>query len=80
MTTWTPIPQRRGRTSRTLLWLVVAIFLCGLVLATARNDQIVYPFFSIRALWHLVSAFGFVALWAFNHVRFAPQPRASTAA
>jgi hypothetical protein len=54
-----------------LLRLVVGIFLCGLLLATARNDEIVYPFFSIHALWHLVGAFGFVAFWAFNHVRFA---------
>lgn len=60
--------------AKPLLGLVVAIFLCGLLLATARNDRVVYPFFSIHALWHLVGAFGFVILWAFNHVRFAPDP------
>lgn len=54
-----------------LLQLVVALFLVGMLLATASNDQIVYPFFSVHALWHLVGAFGFIALWAFNHVRFA---------
>lgn len=57
--------------ARPLLALVVVIFLCGLLLATARNDQIVSPFFAMHALWHLVGAFGFVVLWAFNHVRFA---------
>lgn len=54
-----------------LLRLVVAIFFVGMLLATARNDTIVYPFFSLHALWHLVAAFGFIALWAFNQVRFS---------
>lgn len=60
--------------SRPLLWLLVGIFGLGLLLATARNDRVVYPFFSLHAIWHLVAAFGFVALWAFNHARFAPRP------
>lgn len=59
--------------ARPLLTLVVAIFLVGMLLATARNEDVVYPFFAIHALWHLVGAFGFVALWAFNHVRFAAE-------
>lgn len=58
--------------ARPLLGLVFGLFLCGLLLATASNQQIVYPFFSMHALWHLVGAFAFIALWAFNHVRFAP--------
>ncbi|MCE9521058.1 MAG: hypothetical protein K8S25_01340 [Alphaproteobacteria bacterium] len=53
-----------------LLQLVTALFVCGLLLATAKNDNIVYPFLSLHALWHLVGAFGFIALWAFNDVRF----------
>lgn len=53
-----------------LLVLVTAIFLAGLALATADNDTILFPFLSLHALWHVVGAFGFVALWAFNDVRF----------
>lgn len=53
-----------------LLILVTAIFAAGLGLATARNDAIVFPFLSFHALWHVVGAFGFIALWAFNDVRF----------
>jgi hypothetical protein len=60
-----------SKRARPLLGLVVAIFMGGLVLASASNERIVYPFFAMHALWHLVGAFGFVALWAFNHVRFA---------
>lgn len=53
-----------------LLLLVTGMFLVGLGLATANNDTILFPFLSLHALWHLVSAFGFIALWAFNDVRF----------
>jgi hypothetical protein len=59
------IPAR----AKPLLALVTALFFAGFLLATAGNDQIVAPFFAMHALWHLVGAFGFVALWAFNHVR-----------
>jgi hypothetical protein len=63
----TSIPAR----AKPLLGLVVGIFFAGFLLATASNEQVVYPFFAMHALWHVVGAFGFVALWAFNHVRFA---------
>jgi hypothetical protein len=63
------IPQR----ARPLLGLVAAIFFAGMLLATASNERIVPPFFAMHALWHLVGAFGFVALWAMNHVRFAER-------
>jgi hypothetical protein len=61
------IPPR----AKPLLRLAVAIFLVGMLLATASNERIVYPFFAMHALWHLVGAFGFIVLWAFNDVRFA---------
>jgi len=61
------IPSR----AKPLLRLAVAIFFVGMLLATASNERIVYPFFAMHALWHLVGAFGFVVLWAFNDVRFA---------
>ena len=57
--------------AKPLLLLVTGLFLFGMLLATARNDVVVYPFLALHALWHLVGAFAFVALWAFNHVRFA---------
>ena len=54
--------------ARPILALVCAIFLGGMLLATASNDKIVAPFFALHALWHVVGAFGFVFLWAFGHV------------
>jgi len=62
----TAIPER----ARPLLGLVTILFLLGMLLATARNDVVVYPFLALHALWHLVGAFAFVGLWAFNEVRF----------
>lgn len=56
--------------AKPLLRIAIATFMLGLALATAANDVIVYPFFAMHALWHLVGAFGFIALWAFNHQRF----------
>ncbi len=53
-----------------LLLLVTTLLLVGLGLATASNEAILFPFLSLHALWHLVGAFGFVTLWAFNDVRF----------
>ncbi|HAH08791.1 MAG TPA: hypothetical protein DCL54_07210 [Alphaproteobacteria bacterium] len=55
-----------------ILLLMTGMFLCGLLLATAKNSQIVYPFIPMHALWHVVGAFGFIALWFFNELRF-PQ-------
>ena len=50
-----------------ILLVVFGLFVSGMLLATAKNDVIVSPFLSMHALWHLVSAFAFVFLWAFNH-------------
>ena len=44
--------------------------LVGLGSATACNDMILFPVLSLHALWHELSAFGFMTLWAFNDVRF----------
>ncbi len=73
---------RRDRipaSARPLLWLVFVLFFLGMLLATARNDVVVYPFLALHALWHLVGAFAFVVLWAFNHVRFAAAAAAADA-
>lgn len=59
--------------AKPLLYLVTTTFLIGLLLASAQNNKIVYPFFALHAIWHLVSAFGFVMLWAFNDVRFSEE-------
>jgi hypothetical protein len=55
--------------AKPLLYLVAGTFTCGLLLATASNNKIIFPFFSLHAIWHLVSAFGFLFLWALIHVK-----------
>lgn len=60
-----------------LLWLVTGLFFVGMLLATARNDVVVFPFLALHALWHLVGAFAFVALWAFNHVQLSTRGQAA---
>lgn len=66
------IAKRRDIPSNAMPLLIITfgIFLAGMLLATASNSKIIYPFFSLHAIWHLVSAYGFLTLWAFNHVRF----------
>lgn len=66
---WSKIPSN----ARPLLILVAATFFCGMLLASATNDTIIYPFMPLHALWHLVSAYGFIMVWAFNHQRFCAQ-------
>ena len=56
--------------ARRTLGLTAGLFLVGAGLSTAGGDVIVARLFPVHALWHLVGAFGFVALWAFNHQRF----------
>jgi hypothetical protein len=63
--------ERIPTAARPLLGLVFALFLFGMLLATARNDVVLFPFLALHALWHLVGAFAFIGLWAFNHVRFS---------
>jgi hypothetical protein len=65
--------ERIPSSARPLLSLVVGLFLFGMLLATAQNDVVVFPFFAMHALWHLVGAFAFIGLWAFNHVRFVEE-------
>lgn len=56
-----------------LLVAVIIAFVCGMLLATASNDMIIWPYLSLHAIWHVVASFGFVTLWAFNHARFAVE-------
>jgi len=56
--------------ARPLLYLLTALFLVGWLLATASNQQVDGRIFAWHALWHVVGAFGFVVLWAYNQARF----------
>jgi len=62
--------------ARPLLALSAATFFCGMLLASASNEKIIFPFLPLHALWHLVSAYAFIMIWAFNHQRFSqPDPQ-----
>ncbi len=63
------IPAR----ARPLLYLFTGIFILGALLATASNSQVDFRVAAWHALWHIVGAFGFIAVWAFNHKRFAQE-------
>jgi len=62
-----------SRAALPLLLVTLLIFCLGMLLATASNDKIVWPFIPVHALWHLVGACGFLTLWGFNHVRFVHE-------
>jgi len=57
--------------ARPLLYLSTLIFFAGLLLSTASNSRIDLGIIAYHATWHIVGAFGFVALWAFNEMRFS---------
>lgn len=60
------IPDR----ARPLLRTVTATFVAGVALATGSGTRVDFGWLSYHALWHVVGAFGFLQLWAFNLVRF----------
>lgn len=64
--------------SRPLLHAVTATFLVGAWLASAAGDVVHARWVSYHALWHVLGAFGFVLLWAWNHVRFSPAAAATS--
>ena len=65
---------RIPKAARPMLLLVVCVFAIGMLFATASDDGIVYPFFAVHAIWHVIAAFSFLSLWAFNHCRFTAPP------
>ncbi len=68
--------SRIPASARPLLVLSAATFFCGMLLASATNEKIIYPFLPLHALWHLVGAYAFIMIWAFNHQRFCnPGPQ-----
>jgi hypothetical protein len=50
--------------------LQTAWFLFGAWLASAKNHRVDHTVLAYHAVWHVVGAFGFLIIWAFNHVRF----------
>jgi hypothetical protein len=61
--------------SRPLLYLMVATFFLGMVLATASNKEITWRILPWHAAWHIVGMFGFITMWLFNDIRFGvPEP------
>ena len=69
---------RIPRAARPLLLLTLAMFLLGMFLATASNEQVSGYIFPWHATWHIVGAFGFITMWVFNHVRFSEHAREAT--
>jgi len=65
--------SRIPRNARGLFYVIVAMFLLGLGLATGDNDFISPRILPWHATWHIVGAFGFMTLWVFNHQRFHGQ-------
>ncbi len=63
--------ERIPASARPTLHLLTAVFVLGLLLATASNRQVDFGILAYHATWHLVAAFGFVVLWVFNLLRFA---------
>ena len=62
---------RIPKKARPLLYLTTTLFLIGLGLATQSNQRVDFVVLAYHATWHIVGAYGFIVLWAFNHVRFA---------
>jgi hypothetical protein len=56
--------------SRPMFFLIVLMFLVGLVLATGSNSLVTQRVVAWHATWHLVGAFGFITMWFFNDIRF----------
>jgi hypothetical protein len=56
--------------ARPLLNVVALLFLAGLLLSVGHTNWIDFGILAYHATWHIVAAFGFVALWAFNEMRF----------
>lgn len=58
---------------KSILKVLVAMFLLGLALATGSDDYVKPTFIGWHSLWHVTGAFGFVVFWFFNHLRFSME-------
>ncbi|NLV44298.1 MAG: hypothetical protein GXY07_07340 [Candidatus Hydrogenedentes bacterium] len=63
--------RRINPAARPFLYTILGIFIFGIVLATGDNNHITGYILPWHAAWHIIGAFGFITLWAFNHVRFS---------
>lgn len=70
------VPMR----AKKALGLLTATFLCGLLLATASNQQLNTQVLAWHSLWHIVGGYGFITLWLYNDLRFNPPMAAQSAA
>lgn len=61
------------RKQKSILKVLIAMFLLGLILATGSDDYIKPTFIGWHSLWHVTGAFGFVVFWFFNHLRFSRE-------
>lgn len=57
-------------TARKLLVVVTIVFLAGLYFASAADTHRIMRVVVYHSLWHILGGFGFLVLWAMNHVRF----------
>ncbi len=57
--------------ARPLLDVVTMLFFLGLLLSIASNAWTDYGIVAFHATTQIIAAFGFVALWAFNEMRFS---------
>ena len=57
---------------RRVLVVVFFAFVLGVALASADGTKVDCRVLSHHALWHIVSAFAFVLVWAFNDLRLHP--------
>jgi hypothetical protein len=57
--------------ARPLLLIVALTFLAGAYLASAGGHNVSLQIIAEHALWHIAGAFGFMTMWAMNHIRFS---------
>lgn len=65
--------------ARQVLYLVAALLGIGALFSIPDHREIGYSIVAYHAIWHLLVAFAFIALWASNHIRLhEPMLRTGT--
>ncbi|HRZ17455.1 MAG TPA: hypothetical protein P5141_07815, partial [Candidatus Hydrogenedentes bacterium] len=62
--------------ARPALWMMVATFFTGMLMATASNSEIALRIVPWHAVWHVTGMAGFLLMWLMNHTRFIESPAA----
>lgn len=65
--------RRLTRRRRALLVTFTGVYAVGVAFATQANDVVAARIVPFHAIWHIIAGFGFVLLWAFNHVPLVPE-------